>query len=58
MVFNRNDDTRVETFEAREGIAYRIHIGEINDNTDLGLFVMKLGHEVGHIVLDLYSSAF
>ena len=58
VVFNRNDDTRVETFEAREGIAYRIHIGEINDNTGLGLFVMKLGHEVGHIVLDLYSSAF
>lgn len=58
VVFNRNDDTRVESFEVGEGIAYRIHIGEINDNTDLGLFVMKLGHEVGHIVLDLYSSAF
>ncbi|WP_230589775.1 hypothetical protein [Gallibacterium anatis] len=58
VVFNRNYDTRVESFEVKEGIAYRIHIGEINDNTDLGLFVMKLGHEVGHIVLDLYSSAF
>ena len=58
VVFNRNDDTRVESFEVREGITYRIHIGEINENTDIGLFVMKLGHEVGHIVLDLYSSAF
>lgn len=58
VVFNRNDDTRVESFEVKGGIAYRIHIGEINENTDIGLFVMKLGHEVGHIVLDLYSSAF
>lgn len=49
-------DVRVETTGQGEEIAYVIHMPEVDN--DPATWVMQLGHEVGHIVLDQYVNAF
>lgn len=50
------DSVRVETTGQGEEIGYVIHMPEVDN--DPATWVMQLGHEIGHIVLDQYVNAF
>lgn len=53
-----NDQIGVETYDNNGAIGYRIRMPQLTDNADRGVWAMKLGHEVGHIILDQYAAAF